>query len=114
MRKKQLNQEDIILTIKDHFNFKIMTDRITLTPTGTKIIVVPDTVSKKSAGGIILPDTYKKKEFTGTIETVSLKISDLIKPGERILYYEYDLQELPYNGEIYLALDYRAFTILPE
>lgn len=81
---------------------------------GTKVVVKPDTMNKKSDSGLILPDVASNDFFVGTIvsagpgyKTRDGKYIPLeVTTGDKI-HYGKDCGE-PYvdsDGEVYLILD---------
>lgn len=79
-----------------------------IAPTEFKVLVLPDIVAEKSAGGVIYPDGHKDTKQFAEIMGVLIAVSPLAftyadwppdaarpKPGDRVLFAMYGGRELP-------------------
>lgn len=55
-------------------------------PAGKRILVLPDPVETKSAGGVYLPETAQQRPQVGTIIAVGEDAQLGFKPGERVAF----------------------------
>ncbi len=83
-----------------------------LTPLHDRVLVRPQAVVEKTAGGIIIPDTAKEKPQEGTIVAVGNgKINEegkvlplAVKAGDQVLYGKYGGTEVQVDGEDLLIM----------
>ncbi len=84
-----------------------------LQPLDDRVIVEPmEGQESKSAGGIIIPDTAKEKPRMGIVKAVGtdrelkdvVKLKDLVKEGDKILYGKYSGDEFEIENKKYLIV----------
>lgn len=86
---------------------------IKMRPLGYRVLVTPDKVEEKTAGGLVLPpsSTDDKKPETGTIVKLGVgkvdgkEVSFDVKVGDRVYFKQYSPDELEVDGEKYLLLE---------
>ncbi len=82
-------------------------------PLGKRVLVQPDEIEEKTAGGLVLPpsSTDDKKPETGVVVKLGegkfkgKAISFDVKIGDRIYFKKYSPEEIELSGEKYLLLD---------
>lgn len=85
-----------------------------LKPLGNKVVLKPVSEEEKTESGIILPDTVdKEKKEEGEVVAVgpgklleSGKRSEMdLKPGDKVLFKKYGMDDYEIDGEEYLIGD---------
>lgn len=82
-------------------------------PLGNRVLVTPDKIEEKTAGGLVLPPstTDDKKSETGIVVKLGVgkikgkEITFDVKVGDRVYFKKYSPEELELDGEKYLLLD---------
>lgn len=82
-------------------------------PLGNRVLVTPDKIEEKTAGGLVLPPstTDDKKSETGIVVKLGggkikgKEITFDVKVGDRVYFKKYSPEELELDGEKYLLLD---------
>lgn len=81
-------------------------------PLANRVIILPDVISEKTAGGLFIPQTLKRKEIKGTVVFVSSKIVALIQPEERVLFPSYSGQHTTIAGKEYIIIDANELIVV--
>ena len=82
-------------------------------PLGDKVLVLPNTSTEKTAGGIVLPDSAKERPQEGKVVAVGpgrildngSKAEISVKEGDTVIYSKYGGTEIKLDGTEYLILD---------
>lgn len=90
-----------------------MSKEIKIQPLGKRVLVKPDVVETKTAGGLVLPPNANedKKPETGTVVKLGKgnvkgkEISFDVSVGDRIYFKKYAPEEIEVDNEKYLLLD---------
>jgi chaperonin GroES len=90
-----------------------MSKDIKIKPLGKKVLVKPDKVEEKTAGGLVLPpsSTEGEKPETGVIIKLGegtvkgKKVTFDVKVGDRIYFKKYSPDEIEVDSEKYFILD---------
>lgn len=90
-----------------------MSKEIKMRPLGNRVLVTPDKIEEKTAGGLVLPPstTDDKKSETGIVVKLGVgkikgkEITFDVKVGDRVYFKKYSPEELELDGEKYLLLD---------
>lgn len=76
-------------------------------PLQDKVLVKPDEVAEKTAGGIIIPDTSKEKQQIGTVVAVGPGKKDeptVCKVGDKVVFKNYSGAEVQIDSEKFVVL----------
>ncbi len=76
-------------------------------PLSDRVLVLPNPVEEKTAGGLIIPDTAKEKPLVGKVVAVGPGTAEVkmeVKVGDEVLYGKYAGTELHIEGEDYLIM----------
>lgn len=76
----------------------------TLSPCGARILVHPDPVEEKTAGGIYRPDTAQTRTQRGTIIAVGPEVKRL-QVGQRVMFTYWSAAHLSLNGVEHFIYD---------
>jgi len=90
-----------------------MSKDIKIKPLGKKVLVKPDKLEEKTAGGLVLPpsSTEGEKPETGVIIKLGegtikgKKITFDVKVGDRVYFKKYSPDEIEVDSEKYFILD---------
>ncbi len=90
-----------------------MSKDIKIKPLGKKVLVKPDKLEEKTAGGLVLPpsSTEGEKPETGVIIKLGegtikgKKITFNVKVGDRVYFKKYSPDEIEVDSEKYFILD---------
>ena len=90
-----------------------MSKDIKIKPLGKKVLVKPDKLEEKTAGGLVLPpsSTEGEKPETGVIIKLGegtikgKKITFNVKVGDRVYFKKYSPEEIEIEGVKYFILD---------
>ena len=99
-----------------------------ITPTGFSVLVKPDVIEEKTAGGIYLPDKNREKEQYAVQQGKLLDVSPLAftyevwpegarqpKCGDRVMFPKYEAQEVKgADGEKYWLMADKAIIAILE
>ncbi|HRI06095.1 MAG TPA: co-chaperone GroES [Candidatus Dojkabacteria bacterium] len=88
-----------------------MSNSIPIQPLGKRVVVTPDQVEEKTAGGLYVPASANedKKSDTGTVVALGI-VNDkdfkfTVEAGNRVYFKKYSPEEVEINGEKYYILD---------
>jgi chaperonin GroES len=74
-------------------------------PLSDRVLVKPEKMETKSAGGIIIPDTAQEKTQMGTVVAVGDDKEKIkVKAGDHIMHDKYSGTAVKYDGEEYLIV----------
>lgn len=74
-------------------------------PIADRVLIEPAAAEEKTAGGIIIPDTAKEKPQKGTVvATGNEKLTFQVKPGDVVMYGQFNGTELNVDGKTYLVM----------
>ncbi len=90
-----------------------MSKDIKIKPLGKKVLVKPDKVEEKTAGGLVLPPSSTEGEKPETGVVIKLgegtvkgkKVTFDVKVGDRIYFKKYSPDEIEVDSEKYFILD---------
>jgi len=90
-----------------------MLKEIKIQPLGKRVLIQPDVLEEKTAGGLVLPPSANddKKPETGTVVKLGKgkikgkEISFDVSVGDRIYFKKYSPDEVEIDNEKYLLLD---------
>lgn len=54
---------------------------------GKRVLIKPDPIEEKSAGGIVLPKTAQKETHTGTVINTGKEVEAWIQDGSYVLFF---------------------------
>ena len=91
-------------------------------PLGDKVLVLPNTSTETTAGGIVLPDTAKERPQEGKVISVGPgrtldsgeKVAVAVKEGDTVIYSKYGGTEIKDAGIEYLILDESSLLAVKE
>ncbi len=91
-------------------------------PLGDKVLVLPNTSTETTAGGIVLPDTAKERPQEGKVISVGPgrtldsgeKVAVAVKEGDTVIYSKYGGTEIKDAGVEYLILDESSLLAVKE
>jgi len=87
-------------------------------PTGGHILVLPDPVEEKTAGGIILPDTIRDKEQAAATSGILIDVGPAawldIDDGQPWAYIGDHVSYARYAGVVLTGKDGIAYTLLND
>ncbi len=76
-------------------------------PLSDRVLVLPNAVEEKTAGGLFIPDTAKEKPLSGKVVAAGPGTSEItmeVAVGDQVLYGKYAGQELNIDGVDYLIM----------
>jgi chaperonin GroES len=87
-------------------------NKLSLSPLGDRVIVMPSSREETSASGIIIPDTAsREKPERGTVVAVGpgkhddgVLVPMTLKVGDQVLFSKYGYDEVKIDGQEYLIL----------
>ncbi|MHC1716547.1 MAG: co-chaperone GroES [Candidatus Dojkabacteria bacterium] len=90
-----------------------MSKDIKIQPLGKRVLVKPDEIEEKTAGGLMLPPSANddKKPETGIVtklgkgKSKGKEITFEVSVGDRIYFKKYSPEEIEIDNEKYLLLD---------
>lgn len=88
-----------------------MSTNIPIQPLGKRVVVSPDQVEEKTAGGLYVPASASedKKPETGIVASLGIvnekDFKFTISIGDRVYFKKYSPEEIEVNGEKYYILD---------
>jgi len=84
-----------------------MPKKINIMPLGKRILVRPDVIEEKTAGGLVLPPNAsdEQRPATGTVVALGQSKSSNVSIGDRVYFKKYSPEEIETEGVKYLILD---------
>lgn len=88
-----------------------MAKSIKVQPLGKRVLVSPDAVEEKTAGGLVLPPSDDQKPETGVIvklgtgKSKGKDVSFNVSVGDRVYFKKYSPDEIEIDSEKYFLLD---------
>jgi chaperonin GroES len=79
----------------------------TLQMIGDRVLVKPDMIEEKTAGGIFIPDTAKERPSRGEVISVGPGVKDVemvVNVGDKVLFTKYGNSEITLNGQKHLIM----------
>ena len=76
-------------------------------PLADRVLIEPQAVEEKTAGGIIIPDTAKEKPLTGVVVAVGNGNKDeplTVKVDDFVMYGQYSGSEIKLEGKAYMIM----------
>ncbi|MFI3317463.1 MAG: co-chaperone GroES [Rikenellaceae bacterium] len=76
-------------------------------PLSDRVLILPNSVEEKTAGGLFIPDTAKEKPLSGKVVAAGPGTSEVtmeVSVGDEVLYGKYAGQEINIEGEDYLIM----------
>jgi chaperonin GroES len=84
-----------------------MAENVKAVPLHDRVIIKPEALAEKTAGGIIIPDTAKEKPQLGVVIAAGPGKKDepvTVKQGDKVLYGKYAGTEFQYEGQQLLIM----------
>jgi chaperonin GroES len=82
-----------------------MSEKTTIEPLGSRVLVRPIEEEAKTSSGILLPETAKEKPQIGEIIAVGDDEDMPVKVGQKALYPKYTGTEIKLDGVEYIIMD---------
>ena len=78
-----------------------------LIPLNENVLILPEEVEEKTAGGIILPDTAsKEKPLTGTVKAIGNIENSEISVGDKVIYKQYSGTDIKFEDDDFIVVPY--------
>lgn len=85
-------------------------EKIKIQPLGKRVVVMPEEVEEKTAGGLIIPPSAQdgQKPELGKVVKLGTGEKDFkfsVKVGDRVFFKKYSPDEIEVSGETYYVLE---------
>ncbi len=82
-----------------------MSEKTTIEPLGTRVLVRPIEEEAKTSSGILLPETAKEKPQIGEVMAIGDDEDMPVEVGQKVLYPKYTGTEIKLDGVEYIIMD---------
>jgi len=83
-------------------------------PIGDRVLVKPEEVEEKTAGGIFIPQTAQEKTQTGVVVAVGEDETIKVKKGQKVMYDKYANTAVSMDNVDYLLVHYSDILAIME
>ena len=83
-----------------------------LIPLNENVLILPEEVEEKTAGGIILLDTAsKEKPLMGTVKAIGNIENSEISVGDKVIYKQYSGTDIEFEKEEFIVVPYSDILV---
>ncbi|MGC9313862.1 MAG: co-chaperone GroES [Sediminispirochaetaceae bacterium] len=83
-------------------------------PLGDRVLVKPEEVEEKTAGGIFIPQTAQEKTQSGVVVAVGEDETITVKTGQKVMYDKYANTAVNMDNVDYLLVHYSDILAIIE
>lgn len=83
-------------------------------PLGDRVLVKPEEVEEKTAGGIFIPQTAQEKTQSGVVVAVGEDETIMVKKGQKVMYDKYANTAVNMDNVDYLLIHYSDILAIIE
>lgn len=83
-----------------------MSDKVTIQPLGSRVLVRPNEGEDKTSSGIYIPETAKEKPQTGEVIAIGDDDEIKVKPGQKVMFPKYTGTEIKIDGVDHIIMEF--------